>query len=88
MDTFLIPFFSIIFLIAFYPPLMLYVALVAGVGIFTWLIFALMPSPHVVVWYCVAARRERNYLKLLVKPLEWNISKTLDEYEESLKKHR
>lgn len=67
---------------------MLYVALVAGAGIFTWLIFAAMLSPYVALWYYVVNKRILNYLKFLLdnKPRMWDIEKALAEYEELLKK--
>lgn len=88
MDSFLIPLFSILFLIAFYPVLMIYVALVASVGVFTWLILATMISPYVVLWYYVMKKRMLNYLRFLLdnKPYVWDIEKTLVEYLELLKK--
>jgi len=88
MDSFLIPLFSVLFAIIFYPILMLYIALVAGAGMFTWLILAAMLSPYVALWYYVANKRMLNYLKLLVdsKPHVWDIDKALAEYEELLKK--
>lgn len=69
---------------------MIYVALVVGAGIFTWLILAAMLSPYVALWYIIVRRRMLNYLKLLLdsKPHVWNISKTLAEYQEMLKKKR
>ena len=90
MDSFLIPLFSILLAIVFYPILMLYVALVAGAGIFTWLIFAVMLSPYVAMWYYVVDKRMVNYLKVLMvtKPRVWDIEKALVEYVELLKKQR
>ena len=88
MDSFLIPLFSVLAVILFYPALMVYVALVAGVGIFTWFIFAAMLSPFIALWYYVARKRMLNYLKFLLdnKPRVWDIEKALAEYEELLKK--
>jgi len=88
MDSFLIPLFSVLAVILFYPALMVYVALVAGVGIFTWLMFAVMLSPYFALWYYVVRKRMLNYLKFLLdnEPHVWDISKTLAEYEELLKK--
>lgn len=90
MNSFLIPLFSVLFSIVLYPFLMFYVALVAGAGVFTWLILATMFSPYVALWYYVVNKRMLNYLKLLLdsKPHVWNINKTLAEYEELLKKKR
>jgi len=90
MDNFLIPLFCVLFSIIFYPVLMLYVALVVGAGVFTWLILAAMLSPYVALWYIVVRRRMLNYLKLLLdnKPRVWDIEKALAEYEELLKKKR
>jgi hypothetical protein len=67
---------------------MIYVVMVAGVGVFTWLTLALMVSPYIVLWYYVVRRRMLNYIKVLLdnKPHEWDMSKTLAEYEELLKK--
>lgn len=88
MDNFLIPLFSILFAIIFYPVLMICVALVAGAGVFTWLIFAVMLSPYVALWYYVVRKRVLNYLSLFLDdtPHVWDIEKSLDEYEELLKK--
>lgn len=90
MDSFLIPLFSILFAILFYPVLMVYVILVAGVGIFMWLILALMLSPYVVLWYYVVNKRMLNYIEFLFdnKPHVWDIERTFAEYEELLKKHQ
>lgn len=67
---------------------MLYVALVAGASVFTWLILAAMLSPYIALWCYVIRSRELNYLKALLddKPHVWNIEKTLAEYKELLKK--
>jgi hypothetical protein len=67
---------------------MIYVVIVTGAGVFTWLTLALMVSPYVVLWYYVVRRRMLNYVKVLLdnKPHEWDMSKTLAEYEELLKK--
>jgi hypothetical protein len=88
LDNFLIPLFCVLLSIALYPALMMYVALVLNIGILTWLIWAVMLSPYVALWYVVLKRRMLNYIKLLLesKPHEWNIKKTLAEYIELLKK--
>jgi len=89
MDTgFLIPLFSIIAVTVFYPVLIVYVALVAGAGVFSWFIAATMLSPIVALWYIVVRKRMLSELKVLLdnKPHAWNISETLAEYEELLKK--
>lgn len=90
MDSFLIPLFSALFSIIFYPVLMLYVALVVGAGVFTWLILAVMLSPYVALWYYVIRRRTLNYIKVLLdnKPYVWDVEKALAEYAELLKKER
>jgi hypothetical protein len=90
MDSFLIPLFSVLFSIMFYPVLMIYVALIAGAGVFTWLILAAMFSPYVALWYYVLRKRMLNYLKLLLdgKSHVWDVSKTVDEYVELLRKQR
>lgn len=81
MDNFLIPFFSILFSIAFYPPLMLLLGFVLGLGIFTWLFFGLMLSPYAAVWYYLVTKRER----IQGKSVQVDISRTLDEYEQMIK---
>ena len=88
MGNFLIPLFSVLAVVLIYPILMLYVALVAGVGMFTWLILVAMLIPYVTLWYYVERRRMLNYVKVLLdnEPHVWDISKTLAEYEELLKK--
>jgi Flp pilus assembly protein TadB len=91
MDSgFLIPLFSIIMVTWFYPVLMVYVALVVGAGVYSWLILAAMLSPIVALWYYVVRKRMLSSLKVLLdnKPHVWDISKTLAEYEELLKKER
>jgi len=77
-------------IIALYPLLMIYVALVAQAGFFgTCFIFAVMASPFVVLWYYVEKQYMRDYLKLLLaQPHIWDISKSLEEYIELLKKKR
>ena len=87
MDNFLIPLFLCLFAIAFYPALIVYVALVVQAGFFgTCFIFAVMTSPIVVLWYYVEKQNMRNYLKLLfAQPHIWDIEKALAEYEELLK---
>jgi membrane protein implicated in regulation of membrane protease activity len=87
MDNFLIPLFSILFTIAFYPVLMLYVVIIAQVGVFSWLILAVMFSPIAALWYVVVRKRVLNYLSLLLdnKPRVWDIDKALDEYQEMLR---
>ena len=88
MDNFLIPLFSILFTIAFYPALMLYVVIIAGAGVFTWVILATMLSPIVALWYIVVRKRMLNYFLLLLdsKPRVWDIDKALGEYQEILGK--
>jgi hypothetical protein len=88
MDSFLIPLFCVLFSIIFYPVLMFYVALVAGAGIFTWLILAAMLSPYIALWYIVVRRRILSELEVLLDndPHVWDISETLAKYEELLKK--
>ena len=88
MDNFLIPLFSILMVMFFYPWLMIYVAVVAGADVFTWFILAAMLSPIVALWYYVVNKRMLNYLKVLLdnELHVWDISKTLAEYEELLKK--
>ena len=88
MDNFLIPLFSILMVMFFYPWLMIYIAVVAGAGVFTWFILAAMLSPIVALWYYVVNKRMLNYLKVLLdnELHVWDISKTLAEYEELLKK--
>ena len=88
MDNFLIPLFSAIATVAFYPVLMIYVALIADAGVFTSLIFAVMLSPYIALWYYVLRRRMLSYLKYLMdnKPHEWNIEKAIAEYQELLEK--
>ena len=90
MDSFLIPLFSVLAVIVFYPVLMVYVALVAGIGIFTWLIFVAMLSPYLALWYYVVRRRTLNYLKVLLdnKSHVWDIDKALREYMFLLKKKK
>ena len=88
LKNFLIPLFSILATILFYPVLMIYVALIADAGVFTWLIFAGMLSPYIALWYYIVKKRMLNYFKFLLdnKPQEWNIEKTFAEYQEILKK--
>ena len=88
MDSFLLPLFLCLFCIAFYPALMIYVAIIADAGFFTWFILAVMLSPFVALGYFIVKKRLDNYLKILLdnKPKEWNITKTLEEYRELLKK--
>jgi len=90
MDSFLIPLFSVLFSIILYPFLILYIIVIAGVGIFTWLILAAMLSPYVALWYYVVRRRMLSELKVLFdsKPHVWNIEKALAEYEDLLKKKK
>lgn len=90
MDSFLIPLFSVLFTIALYPIFMIYVALFAGLGVFTYLLFAVMFSPFVVLLYYVVRKRALNSLKLLLdgKFRVWDVSKSLDEYIELLRKQR
>jgi len=88
MDNFLIPLFSAIATVAFYPVLMIYVALIAGAGVFTWLIFTVMFTPFIVSWYYILRKRTLFYLKYLLdnRPHEWNIDKAIAEYQELLEK--
>ena len=90
MDSFLIPLFSVLAVLLFYPALMIYVGLIVGAGIFTWLILAVMLSPYVALWYYVVKKRKLNYLKFLLdnKPRVWDIDKTLREYLFLLKKKK
>jgi len=90
LKNFLIPLFSILATILFYPVLMIYVALIADAGVFTWLIFAGMLSPYIALWYYIVKKRMLNYFKFLLdnKPQEWNIEKTFAEYQELLEKKK
>jgi|YelNatPaOPRAMG01_1025707.scaffolds.fasta_scaffold06125_3 hypothetical protein len=67
---------------------MIYVVLALNVGMGAWLVFALMLCPYAFSWYVVVKKRILNYLKILLdnKPFEWNIEKTLTEYEKLLVK--
>jgi hypothetical protein len=67
---------------------MIYVALVINVGFFTWLVFLLMLSPYILLWYIVVKKRMLNHLKLLLenKPRKWDIEKSLEEYLKLIKK--
>ncbi len=88
MDNFLVPLFLIFFIIMFYPVLMIWIGLVSGLGVLVWVIYAVMLSPYVILWYFVVKKRILNYLKLLLnnKPFEWDIEKTLPEYQELINK--
>jgi hypothetical protein len=88
MDNFLIPLFSILFSITLYPLLMIYIILATDIGVFAWLMLVAMLSPVVGLWFYVVRKRTLNYLSLLfdAEPHVWNISKTLAEYEELLRK--
>jgi hypothetical protein len=67
---------------------MIYVVLALNAGMAAWLVFALMLCPYAVSWYVIVKKRILNYLKILLdnKPFEWNIEKTLTEYEKLVKK--
>jgi len=90
MGNFLIPLFYMLAIIALYPLLMIYVALVAQAGFFgTCFIFAVMASPIVALWYYVEKQNMRNDMELLfAQPHVWDINKSLEEYVELLKKKR
>jgi hypothetical protein len=77
-----------LFSVIFYPVLMIYVVLALNAGMTAWLVFALMLCPYAFSWYFVVKKRILNYLKILLdnKPFEWNIEKTLTEYEKLVKK--
>jgi len=87
-DSFLLTLSSILLSILLYPIFMIYVALVINVGFFTWLVFLLMLSPYILLWYIVVKKRMLNHLKLLLenKPREWDIEKSLEEYLKLVKK--
>jgi hypothetical protein len=89
-NSFLIPLFFILMSILLYPALMIYIALVAGAGMFTWLILATMLSPYVALWYYIVKRRVLLYLKFLLdnKPRVWDIEKTMKEYLELLNRRK
>lgn len=84
---FLIPLFSALLLIMFYPVLMLWIGIRTG-GLYVWVIYAVMLSPYVILWYFVVRKRILNYLKLLLnnKPFVWNIEKSLEEYQKLISK--
>jgi hypothetical protein len=67
---------------------MICVALLINVGFFTGLVFLLMLSPYILVWYIVVKKRMLNQLKLLLenKPRKWDIEKSLEEYLKLIKK--
>ena len=87
---FLIPLFCILAVMVFYPPLIIYLCIIANAGVFTWLILGAMLSPIVALWYYVVRKRMLSYMKVLLesKPYAWDVEKTLAEYEELLKKKR
>jgi len=74
----------------FYPPLIILIAIYLNVGLLSWLVIGLFLTPPTIVSYYVVKRRVENYFKLLldVKPKEWDICKTLSEYEELLKSEK
>jgi len=84
---FLIPLFSALLLIMFYPVLMLWIGIHTGSSI-VWIIYAVMLSPYVILWYFVIRKRISNYLKLLLnnKPFLWNLEKSLEEYQKLIQK--
>lgn len=84
---FLIPLFSALLLIMFYPVLMLWIGIHMG-GSIVWIIYAVMLSPYVILWYFVIRKRISNYLKLLLnnKPFLWNLEKSLEEYQKLIQK--
>lgn len=87
MDSFLIPLFSALFSIIFYPILMLYVAIIAGAGVFTWLILTAMVSPYIALWYCIAEKREKLHVEGLMWPSSnADIDQKIDEYVNEHKK--
>jgi hypothetical protein len=88
MHSFLIPLFSILAVIAFYPWLIIYLCLLSGLGVFTWLIVFGMLTPIITFWYYITKKRMVNYLRLLMdnEPKPWDMEKALSEYEELLKK--
>jgi ABC-type transport system involved in cytochrome bd biosynthesis fused ATPase/permease subunit len=88
MENWLIPLFSILITIMVYPALMAYIIVITGLGVYSWLIIALMLSPYVALWYIVVKRRMLNEFKLLMenKPLKWDVKQTLEEYKKLLRR--
>ena len=89
MDNFLVPLFSALISIIVYPMLMLYVALIAGAGVVTWLILIIMASPYVVLWLDIVGKREKLHVEGLMKPYSnMNIEQNIVDYVESQRKKR
>jgi hypothetical protein len=88
MDSFLVPLFFVIAILVFYPTLIIFVSLSAGLGVSTWLVVAVMLSPYFGLWYYVVKKRLLSELKLMMdnKPFKWNIQEAVEEYLKVLKK--
>lgn len=83
---FLIPLFSALFSVLFYPILILYIALALNLGVFTWLIFTVMLLPYALSWYLVERNHMINYLRLLFDSRNHNrdLNDIFSEYEKLL----
>jgi hypothetical protein len=83
---FIFPLLFLLSCIAIYPMLMIYLLLPLNLGVWTWLLFTVMISPFVVVWYVVVSWRIRNYMLLLLdsKTRKWDIPSQIRDYIEYL----
>ena len=88
MKTLLKLFGQIVFLI-FYPSLTVFITLYLRLGALSWLVLVVCLTPPTLAWYLIMKKRMDNYFALLMdnKNREWNISKSIKEYLELLKKH-
>jgi len=79
---------TVLLFLAILPSFLLWEILVVNpLGVWTWVILGVTISPFIACFYIVMRKRAVKFWnQIFAKPKEWNIDKTLNEYEALIKK--
>jgi len=80
---------NLLFLIL-YPIIIIYIAILLNLGLYSWIVIGLFLIPPVAAWLIILRKRAESYLATLMEkePPKWNVEEKVEEYIELLEKER
>jgi heme exporter protein D len=79
-----------LFFVFFYPLGIVLLVIFFQMGIFSWLVIALCLTPLASLWYFIARKRARNYLRMLkaTRARPWDLKGAIEKYVELQEKQK